>query len=169
VRDPAAYLMDDPIPALDAKLRDEMRVELKRLQRELGKTLIYVTHDQEEAMTLGDRIVVMKDGLIQQSDTPLKTYQSPKNRFVAGFIGMPPMNYLLHWHMAISGSSRTFWTVAGRSQGSRPAEPASWDWSPTAGGSCRWAGRLSGARFSGTPERREPGRPARHGVRRPVA
>jgi multiple sugar transport system ATP-binding protein len=93
VREPAAFLFDEPLSNLDAKLRVTTRAELKRLHHRLKTTTIYVTHDQEEAMTLGDRIVVMKDGLIQQADTPLKTYQQPTNRFVAGFIGMPPMNF----------------------------------------------------------------------------
>jgi len=93
VREPAAFLFDEPLSNLDAKLRVTTRAELKRLHHRLKTTTIYVTHDQEEAMTLGDRIVVMKDGLIMQSDTPLETYQHPKNRFVAGFIGMPPMNF----------------------------------------------------------------------------
>src|SRR5450755_48109 len=93
VREPAAFLFDEPLSNLDAKLRVTTRAELKRLHRRLKTTTIYVTHDQEEAMTLGDRIVVMKDGVIQQADTPLATYNSPVNRFVAGFIGMPPMNF----------------------------------------------------------------------------
>jgi multiple sugar transport system ATP-binding protein len=93
VREPAAFLFDEPLSNLDAKLRVTTRAELKRLHRRLKTTTIYVTHDQEEAMTLGDRIVVMKDGKIQQADTPLETYNSPANRFVAGFIGMPPMNF----------------------------------------------------------------------------
>ncbi len=93
VREPAAFLFDEPLSNLDAKLRVTTRAELKRLHQRLRTTTIYVTHDQEEAMTLGDRIVVMKDGLIQQADTPLNTYNFPMNRFVAGFIGMPPMNF----------------------------------------------------------------------------
>jgi len=93
VREPAAFLFDEPLSNLDAKLRVTTRAELKRLHQRLRTTTIYVTHDQEEAMTLGDRIVVMKDGLIQQADTPLVTYNQPTNRFVAGFIGMPPMNF----------------------------------------------------------------------------
>jgi multiple sugar transport system ATP-binding protein len=93
VREPAAFLFDEPLSNLDAKLRVTTRAELKRLHHRLKTTTIYVTHDQEEAMTLGDRIVVMKDGLIQQADTPLVTYNQPMNRFVAGFIGMPPMNF----------------------------------------------------------------------------
>jgi multiple sugar transport system ATP-binding protein len=93
VREPAAFLFDEPLSNLDAKLRVTTRAELKRLHQRLRTTTIYVTHDQEEAMTLGDRIVVMKDGRIQQADPPLRTYQSPANRFVAGFIGTPPMNF----------------------------------------------------------------------------
>jgi multiple sugar transport system ATP-binding protein len=93
VREPAAFLFDEPLSNLDAKLRVTTRAELKRLHQQLRTTTIYVTHDQEEAMTLGDRIVVMKDGVIQQAQTPLVTYNNPVNRFVAGFIGMPPMNF----------------------------------------------------------------------------
>src|SRR5881394_3766515 len=93
VREPAAFLFDEPLSNLDAKLRVTTRAELKRLHQRLKTTTIYVTHDQEEAMTLGDRIVVMRDGLIQQADTSLRTYNAPVNRFVAGFIGMPPMNF----------------------------------------------------------------------------
>ena len=93
VRQPKAFLFDEPLSNLDAKLRVEMRAELKRLHRRLQTTTIYVTHDQEEAMTLGDRIVVMKDGEIQQCGTPLEVYDRPINRFVAGFVGTPPMNF----------------------------------------------------------------------------
>ena len=93
VREPAAFLFDEPLSNLDAKLRVTTRAELKRIHQRLRTTTIYVTHDQEEAMTLGDRIVVMKDGVIQQAAGPLQTYHSPANRFVAGFIGMPPMNF----------------------------------------------------------------------------
>jgi len=94
VRQPAAFLFDEPLSNLDAKLRVEMRAELKRLHRQLQTTTIYVTHDQEEAMTLGDRIVVMKDGVIHQCGGPLEVYDTPVNRFVAGFVGTPPMNFL---------------------------------------------------------------------------
>jgi len=94
VRQPKAFLFDEPLSNLDAKLRVEMRAELKRLHHRLKTTTIYVTHDQEEAMTLGDRIVVMKDGLVQQCGSPLEVYDSPMNRFVAGFVGTPPMNFL---------------------------------------------------------------------------
>src|SRR5881227_1477169 len=93
VREPAAFLFDEPLSNLDAKLRVTTRAELKRLHHRLRTTTLYVTHDQEEAMTLGDRIVVMREGVIHQADPPLETYNQPKNRFVAGFIGMPPMNF----------------------------------------------------------------------------
>ncbi|MCK6484765.1 MAG: sn-glycerol-3-phosphate ABC transporter ATP-binding protein UgpC [Phycisphaerae bacterium] len=94
VRSPKAFLFDEPLSNLDAKLRLEMRAELKKLHRRLGTTTIYVTHDQEEAMTLGDRVVVMKDGVVHQFGTPLEVYERPVNRFVAGFVGSPPMNFL---------------------------------------------------------------------------
>jgi multiple sugar transport system ATP-binding protein len=94
VRDPKCFLFDEPLSNLDAKLRVEMRAEIKRIHMDLKSTTIYVTHDQEEAMTLGDRVVVMKDGIIQQCGPPLEVYQRPANRFVAGFVGMPPMNFL---------------------------------------------------------------------------
>jgi multiple sugar transport system ATP-binding protein len=94
VRQPKAFLFDEPLSNLDAKLRVEMRAELKRLHRQLNTTTIYVTHDQEEAMTLGDRIVVMKDGVVHQCGAPLEVYSRPVNRFVAGFVGTPPMNFL---------------------------------------------------------------------------
>ncbi|RMH04957.1 MAG: ATP-binding cassette domain-containing protein [Planctomycetota bacterium] len=94
VRDPAAFLFDEPLSNLDAKLRVEMRAELKALHRRLGATTLYVTHDQEEAMTLGDRLVVMKDGVVQQVAPPAEVYDRPANRFVAGFVGTPPMNFL---------------------------------------------------------------------------
>ncbi len=94
VREPAVFLFDEPLSNLDARLRLETRGQIKRLQQELKTTAIYVTHDQEEAMTLGDRIVVMNDGIIQQADTPLNVYRRPVNRFVASFIGSPPMNLI---------------------------------------------------------------------------
>src|SRR6266851_3014381 len=94
VRDPKCFLFDEPLSNLDAKLRGEMRAEIKRLHMDLKSTTIYVTHDQEEAMTLGDRVVVMKDGVIQQCGAPLDVYHHPCNRFVAGFVGTPPMNFL---------------------------------------------------------------------------
>jgi len=94
VRQPKAFLFDEPLSNLDAKLRVETRAELKRLHQRLQTTTIYVTHDQEEAMTLGDRVVVMDKGLVQQVDAPLNIYRAPVNRFVAGFLGTPPMNFL---------------------------------------------------------------------------
>ena len=93
VRHPQVFLFDEPLSNLDAKLRVQMRVELKKLHNRLGTTAIYVTHDQVEAMTLGDRVVVMKDGLVQQVGAPLELYNTPANRFVAGFIGSPAMNF----------------------------------------------------------------------------
>lgn len=92
VRDPSAFLMDEPLSNLDAKLRVQMRAEIASLQRQLGVTTIYVTHDQTEAMTMGDRVAVMKGGVLQQVDTPKRLYASPANAFVAGFIGSPSMN-----------------------------------------------------------------------------
>ncbi len=94
VRDVNVFLFDEPLSNLDAKLRTDLRVELKRLHQRLGNTMIYVTHDQIEALTLADRIAIMKDGLIQQLDTPHGVYNNPTNRFVAGFIGSPGMNFL---------------------------------------------------------------------------
>ncbi|MER9745814.1 ABC transporter ATP-binding protein [Mesorhizobium sp. M0140] len=92
VREPAAFLMDEPLSNLDAKLRVQMRAEITRLQKQLGVTTIYVTHDQTEAMTMGDRVAVLKGGVLQQVDTPKRLYESPVNAFVAGFIGSPSMN-----------------------------------------------------------------------------
>ncbi|QLG62459.1 ABC transporter ATP-binding protein [Halorarum salinum] len=93
VRDPEVFLMDEPLSNLDAKLRSQMRTELQRLQEDLGTTTMYVTHDQTEAMTMGDRIAVLDDGELQQAGTPLECYHRPANRFVAGFIGEPSMNF----------------------------------------------------------------------------
>ncbi len=93
VRDPKVFLMDEPLSNLDAKLRVQMRTEISRLHQRLGSTIIYVTHDQTEAMTLGSRIVVMKDGVVQQIDSPQNLYNNPVNVFVAGFIGSPQMNF----------------------------------------------------------------------------
>jgi len=92
VREPAAFLMDEPLSNLDAKLRVQMRAEIASLQRQLGVTTIYVTHDQTEALTMGDRVAVLKDGVLQQVDTPKTLYHRPINVFVAGFIGSPSMN-----------------------------------------------------------------------------
>lgn len=94
VREPKVFLLDEPLSNLDAKLRAQMRTELTKLHQRLGTTFIYVTHDQIEAMTMGDRIVVMKDGLVQQVDSPANLYGKPVNMFVAGFIGSPQMNFI---------------------------------------------------------------------------
>ncbi len=94
VREPKVFLMDEPLSNLDAKLRVEMRSQISQLHRRLGATIVYVTHDQVEAMTLGNRIVVMRDGVIMQVDTPMNLYDFPQNKFVAGFIGSPSMNFL---------------------------------------------------------------------------
>ena len=94
VRNPAVFLLDEPLSNLDAKLRASMRAELTKLHKRLGTTFVYVTHDQVEAMTMGDRIVVMHEGFIQQVDTPQNLYDNPRNLYVAGFIGTPPMNFL---------------------------------------------------------------------------
>ena len=94
VRNPKVFLMDEPLSNLDAKLRVQMRIEIAKLHQRLGTTIIYVTHDQTEAMTLGTRIVVMKDGIVQQVDTPINLYNYPVNLFVAGFMGSPSMNFI---------------------------------------------------------------------------
>jgi multiple sugar transport system ATP-binding protein len=94
VREPLAFLFDEPLSNLDAQLRVETRVELSRLHRKLGATMVYVTHDQSEALTLGDRIAVLKEGVLQQIATPMELYQRPANRFVGGFIGSPAMNFI---------------------------------------------------------------------------
>jgi multiple sugar transport system ATP-binding protein len=102
VRNPQVFLFDEPLSNLDAKLRVQMRVELKKLHQRLATTSIYVTHDQVEAMTLGDRVVVMKDGLIQQVGEPLELYDTPATKYVAGFIGSPAMNFA---DVTVSGSA----------------------------------------------------------------
>ena len=94
VREPAVFLLDEPLSNLDAKLRTEMRSRISMLHKQLGTTFVYVTHDQTEAMTMADRIVVMRDGVVQQFDTPQMLYNHPKNMFVAGFIGSPQMNFI---------------------------------------------------------------------------
>jgi len=94
VRNPKVFLFDEPLSNLDAKLRVQMRAEIKKLHSELRTTMVYVTHDQVEAMTMGDRIVIMKDGIIQQIGSPMEVYQSPKNIFVGSFIGSPAMNFI---------------------------------------------------------------------------
>jgi multiple sugar transport system ATP-binding protein len=109
VRHPRVFLFDEPLSNLDAKLRVQMRVELKRLHERLETTAIYVTHDQVEAMTLGDRVVVMKDGLVQQVGEPLELYGRPANRFVAGFIGSPAMNFA---EVTVHSRAEALWAEA---------------------------------------------------------
>src|SRR3954463_2761894 len=94
VRDPKCFLMDEPLSNLDAKLRVQMRTEVARIQKRLGTTMVYVTHDQTEAMTLGDPVAGMRAGVVQQVDTPKRLYEHPTNLFVAGFIGSPAMNFV---------------------------------------------------------------------------
>jgi len=109
VRHPRVFLFDEPLSNLDAKLRVQMRVELKRLHHRLETTAIYVTHDQVEAMTLGDRVVVMKDGVVQQVGEPLQLYGRPANRFVASFIGSPAMNFA---EVTVTNSGESLWAEA---------------------------------------------------------
>jgi multiple sugar transport system ATP-binding protein len=108
VRKPKAFLFDEPLSNLDAKMRVQMRAEISKLHHRLASTMIYVTHDQVEAMTMGDRIVVMKDGLIQQVAAPIDLYDNPQNMFVAGFIGSPPMNF---FHGRIEKRDNALWFV----------------------------------------------------------
>jgi multiple sugar transport system ATP-binding protein len=108
VRHPQVFLFDEPLSNLDAKLRVQMRVELKKLHERLGTTAIYVTHDQVEAMTLGDRVVVMRDGWVQQVADPMELYNEPANRFVAGFIGSPAMNFA---QVRITGENGSIYAV----------------------------------------------------------
>jgi multiple sugar transport system ATP-binding protein len=117
VRHPQVFLFDEPLSNLDAKLRVQMRVELKKLHERLGTTAIYVTHDQVEAMTLGDRVVVMKDGLVQQVGDPMELYNEPANRFVAGFIGSPAMNFA---GVRVSAENGSLWA---KSEGIRIKVP----------------------------------------------
>src|SRR6185295_5590865 len=112
VREPKAFLFDEPLSNLDAKLRVATRAELKALHQRLKTTTVYVTHDQEEAMALGDRIVVMSKGVIQQVGPPLEVYRRPANRFVAAFIGSPPMNFV-NGRLAAEGTSVAFVEEAG--------------------------------------------------------
>ena len=107
VRDPQVFLFDEPLSNLDAELRVQMRLELAKLHRALGATMVYVTHDQTEAMTLADRIVVLRSGIIEQIGTPLEIYASPRNRFVAGFMGSPKMSFLVAKVVKASGRKTT--------------------------------------------------------------
>jgi multiple sugar transport system ATP-binding protein len=115
VRKPKAFLFDEPLSNLDAKMRVQMRAEISKLHDRLKSTMIYVTHDQVEAMTMGDRIVVMKDGIIQQVDDPIALYDKPRNMFVAGFIGSPPMNF---FQGAIAQQQDGLWFVEEPTNGS---------------------------------------------------
>src|SRR5262245_4903783 len=121
VRHPQVFLFDEPLSNLDAKLRVQMRVELKRLHETLETTAIYVTHDQVEAMTLGDRVVVMKDGRVQQVGEPLELYGRPVNRFVAGFIGSPSMNFV---DLRVTEASGVLWAEAASVRLRIPPAPA---------------------------------------------
>ena len=121
VRSPKVFLMDEPLSNLDAKLRVQMRIEISKLHQELGATIIYVTHDQTEAMTLGTRIVVMKDGIVQQVDSPEVLYNKPGNKFVAGFIGSPQMNFL---DGTISQEGNNLFITIGKSKLAIPASKA---------------------------------------------
>lgn len=112
VRKPKVFLFDEPLSNLDAKLRVQMRTEISKLHHQLGATMIYVTHDQVEAMTMGDIIVVMKDGIVQQMDAPLNLYNKPVNKFVAGFIGTPPMNFV-EGKISIENNCQVFKSVNG--------------------------------------------------------
>jgi multiple sugar transport system ATP-binding protein len=121
VRHPQVFLFDEPLSNLDAKLRVQMRVELKKLHDRLGTTAIYVTHDQVEAMTLGDRVVVMKDGFVQQVGEPLELYNEPANRFVAGFLGSPAMNFAT---VKVSQDNGAIWAANGGMQIKAPPQCA---------------------------------------------
>ncbi|PYJ00173.1 MAG: hypothetical protein DME25_21350 [Verrucomicrobia bacterium] len=112
VRRPRVFLLDEPLSNLDAPMRAQMRAEIARLHRRLGATMIYVTHDQAEAMTLGQRLAVMREGAIQQAGEPMRIYAHPANRFVAGFIGSPPMNFF-HGTLAGKGNGLSFQTDGG--------------------------------------------------------
>lgn len=125
VRKPKVFLFDEPLSNLDAKMRVEMRTEIRRLHRQLRATMIYVTHDQVEAMTMGDRIVVMNEGRIQQAAPPLEVYRRPANRFVAGFIGTPPMN-MLTGTLRHDGDRLLFQSASARFPLPRTEESARW-------------------------------------------
>jgi multiple sugar transport system ATP-binding protein len=127
VREPTVFLFDEPLSNLDARLRVTTRAEIRALQRQAGATMIYVTHDQEEAMTLGDRVAVMCDGRLQQVDTPLDLYRSPANRFVASFIGSPPMNFLDGRIVSTAGDLTFVEGLDGADEGrTRLALPPAW-------------------------------------------
>ena len=137
VRNPAVFLLDEPLSNLDAKLRTSMRTEIIKLHKKLATTFIYVTHDQTEAMTMGDRIVVMKDGIIQQVDTPQNLYDMPCNMFVAGFIGSPQMNFL---DGTIVKKGDQYSVDLGATSSPCPRRrPLTASWIPTSARRSRWA------------------------------
>ena len=133
VRRPQVYLMDEPLSNLDAKLRVQTRTELAELQTRLAVTTVYVTHDQVEAMTMGHRVAVLKDGVLQQCDTPHTLYHAPVNLFVAGFIGSPAMNLVAVRRRAPIGLGGTSW----RSTSTRPRRPRAVDGDRSRSGSVR--------------------------------
>ena len=142
VRGPKVFLLDEPLSNLDAELRVEMRVEIARLHKEIGATMIYVTHDQVEAMTLADKIVVLRAGVIEQVGAPLALYRDPDNRFVAGFIGSAAMNFLI----GIVANGAVDLPALGRAVGVSVALPAV---APT----WCWASAPNTSRCSATPGR----------------
>ena len=160
MRDVDVFLFDEPLSNLDAKLRSDLRVEIKRLHQRLKNTMIYVTHDQIEAMTLADRIAVMKDGIIQQLDTPHNIYNRPVNLFVAGFVGSPSMNFLRGSAAAATSSS-----TASRCRSAatpsptrrRPAQTPSSAFAPSTSSSARTA---RACRSRPAPRSRSSSRPA---------
>ena len=138
VREPKAFLMDEPLSNLDAKLRVQMRAELQRLHERLGTTTVYVTHDQVEAMTLGDRVAVLRDGILQQVDTPQNLYSHPANLFVAAFIGSPPMNLV---EATVRGRPRVVRRL--RRRRSSPARSPAYDGRTVILGSARPTSRIT--------------------------
>jgi multiple sugar transport system ATP-binding protein len=138
VRKPKAFLFDEPLSNLDAKMRVQMRAEINKLHSRLQSTMIYVTHDQVEAMTMGDRIVVMKDGVIQQVDEPIPLYDHPHNLFVAGFIGSPPMNFIKG---VIEQRQNALWFVEKAAGGSKNGALAIRIDEPQAGKVAGWVGK----------------------------
>jgi len=138
VRKPKAFLFDEPLSNLDAKMRVQMRAEISKLHSSLGSTMIYVTHDQTEAMTMGDRIVVMKDGVVQQVDEPIPLYDHPHNLFVAGFIGTPPMNFIKGF---IDQRQNALWFIEKVADGSKNRALAVRIDEPQAGKVAGWIGK----------------------------
>ena len=140
MRNPQLFLFDEPLSNLDAQLRDEMRGEIKRLHQEIATTMIYVTHDQIEAMTLADRIVLMRDGVIEQQGAPLDLFERPATRFVAGFLGSPKMNFLPGKLMRSGAGDRGAARWRRRCQPCRCRPAAGWTAPPTACRSCSASG-----------------------------